>query len=119
MIYPVGQKPILEHPYYELYQLFRQQRWTTLVAIGYSFRDDPINKAIIERMNTAPPPPSKLIVVNTDTEDAVQNLDPPTADINNRIIRINMPFGDNDNLFDKIYAAMGCKDWKEFQRNNL
>ncbi len=28
-----------------------------------------------------------------------------------------MPFEDNDALFDKIYMAMGCKDRKEFQRN--
>jgi hypothetical protein len=117
MIYPVGQKPILEHPYFELYQLFRSQRWTTLVAIGYSFRDDPVNTAIIERMKTAPPPPSKLIVVNMDAEEAVRNLAPPTAEIDNRIIRINMPFEDNDSVFDNIYTAMGCKDWKDFQKN--
>jgi hypothetical protein len=86
------------------------------VAIGYSFRDDPINIAIMERMRSAPPPPSKLIIVNKNAEEAVKNFAPPNAEIDDRIIRINMPFEDNDILFDKIYMAMGCKTWKEFQK---
>ena len=119
MIYPVGQKPILQDPYFAFYEIFREQPWSTLVAIGYSFRDYPVNIAILDRMKKPPPPPNKLIVVNPNVEDVVRNLGPLSSDIDNRIIRINLPFEDNDALFDKIYMAMGCKNWKEFQKYNI
>jgi hypothetical protein len=119
MIYPVGQKPILQHPYFLFYELFREQPWSTLVTIGYSFRDDPINIAIMERLKSPPPPPSKLIVVNPNAEEAIRNLGHLSSDIDDRIIRINQPFEDNDALFAKIYMAMGCKDWKAFQKYDL
>jgi hypothetical protein len=115
MIYPVGQKPILENPYYWVYNLFRSQPWIALTAIGYSFRDYAINIAILERMKTHSK--SKLIIVNKNAEEALMNLAPP-PEIKDRIIRINLPFDNNDILFDKIYTAMGCNNWLEYQKHS-
>lgn len=116
MIYPVGEKPILQHPYFSFYSIFREQPWETLVAIGHSFRDDPLNIAILERLSTRPPPRTKLIIVNPEAENAVRNLGSPSEDIEQRIIRISEPFEDNEKLFKNILTAAGCKNWNEYQR---
>jgi hypothetical protein len=72
MIYPTGEKPILHHPYFDFYNIFKTQKWEQLVAIGYSFRDEPVNIAI--RENLEKKANSKLIVVNPNPEEVLKNL---------------------------------------------
>lgn len=114
MIYPVEEKPILQQPYFTFYTLFRDQPWHTLIAIGYSFRDIPVNIAIMDRLNWRPPPKTKLIVVNPDAENVIRNL-PLTKENKEQIIRINEPFRDDAKLFAKIKMAIDCRDWSDFQ----
>ena len=106
MIYPVGEKPILQYPYFTFYKLFREQPWNTLVVIGYSFRDDPVNLAIIERLKSSFPPKKKIIVVNPDVNKALKNLGNIGDELDKFIIRINAPFDNNDFLFDEIHKAV-------------
>lgn len=116
MIYPVGEKPILEEPFYTFYSVFKEQPWENLVVIGHSFRDKPINIAILERLRIRPPPRTKLIVVNPDAESAVRNLGQFDGSLDQRIIRINDYFRDDGLLFEKIGNAIGSKDWNEYKK---
>ena len=113
MIYPVGEKPILQYPYFPFYSMFRAQLWNVLIAIGHSFRDDPINVAILERLKNSG---AKLIVINPEAETVVQNIGPLTEDIKQRIIRISQPFEDKNALFDKLGIALQCGNMTEFRR---
>jgi hypothetical protein len=116
MIYPVGEKPILQHPYFSFYYLFKEQPWLNLIAIGHSFRDQPINVAITERFrNTAHTRNAKLIVVNPDAENAVENLGPIGREFDDMIFRISDSFEDDKMLFDKIVTALASKDRKEYE----
>ena len=104
MIYPTGEKPTLEDPYYEFYNLFRIQRWQKLVVIGYSFRDDPVNIAILENLQRVPD--SNLIVINPDPDKVVKNLgDLARSKLDNRIIPVEGRFGDR-NTFKKLEIAL-------------
>ena len=116
MIYPVGEKPILQQPYFTFYNLFRDQPWHTLIAIGYSFRDVPVNIAIMDRLTSRPPPKTKLIVVNPHAESVLKNLGPLTEEIAQKIVRINEPFRDDAKLFAKMNVAISCEDWSDFQK---
>jgi len=116
MIYPVGEKPILQDPYFSFYSIFKEQPWQVLIAIGYSFRDEPVNTAILERLNSRPPPKAKLIVVNPQAEDVIANLGPLTPKLNERVIRISESFRDDIPLFEKIKTAIGASDWTDFKR---
>jgi hypothetical protein len=92
MIYPTGEKPILHHPYFDFYSIFKTQRWQQLVAIGYSFRDEPINIAILENLQKTKD--SKLIVVNPSPEGVLKNLG--VADLqtlNEQIVPVEGEFG--------------------------
>jgi hypothetical protein len=71
MIYPTRQKDIFNYQYFPFYQCFRNISWTKLLVIGYSFRDELINKAIIENMIFKE---SQLIIVNPDCGKALKNL---------------------------------------------
>lgn len=106
IIYPVGEKPILQHPYFTFYKLFQEQPWNTLVVIGYSFRDDPVNLAIIERLKSSFPPKKKLIVVNRDVNKALKNLGSIGDELDKFIIKINAPFENNDSLFEDIHEKV-------------
>lgn len=117
MIYPVGEKPILREPYYSFYSIFKEQPWNVLIAIGYSFRDGPVNTAILERLETRPPPRTKLIVVNPDPEEVIRNLGALPSKIDQKIIRIKEPFGDSESLFKKIYIAIGSSDWNDYKKH--
>jgi hypothetical protein len=92
MIYPTGDKPILHYPYFDFYNIFKIQKWEQLVAIGYSFRDEPINIAILENLQREEN--NKLIVVNPNPEEVLKNLgvsDLMKAD--ERIVPVEGEFG--------------------------
>ena len=114
MIYPVGEKPVLREPYYSFYSLFKEQPWNILVVIGHSFRDEPVNIAVLERLEKAPT--SKIIVVDPNAESAVQNLRPPSEETNQRIIRIPQAFENNARLFQRIRIAIKSKSQNDFKR---
>jgi len=66
MIYPTKEKPILRKPYYDFFKAFKEQLWNTLVVIGYSFRDEPVNTALLERLEITKN--SQVFVVNPHGE---------------------------------------------------
>jgi len=105
MIYPTGEKPILQYPYYDFYNIFKTQKWHKLIAIGYSFRDDPVNIAILENLERVEH--SNLIVVNPEPEKAVKNLE-VSAKSNYRIIPVEGEFG-NEEVFKKLEVALKVK----------
>lgn len=116
MIYPVGEKPILSYPYFDFYYLFREQPWQNLIAIGHSFRDEPINVTILERLRTEAALKTKLIVINPHAEEVVKNIGLLEASLDDKIIRINEHFSEDKMLFEKIGAAISSKGWKDYQR---
>lgn len=77
-----------------------------MVVIGYSFRDDPVNLAIIERLKSSFPPKKKLIVVNRDVNKALKNLGSIGDELDKFIIKINAPFENNDSLFEDIHEKV-------------
>lgn len=103
MIYPTGEKPILKHPYYGFYHLFRIQKWNKLIAIGHSFRDGPVNIAIIENLESIPH--SNLVVVNPNPEEAIQNLGSSASKLNDQIIPVKGNFGE-ENVFKLLQIAL-------------
>lgn len=102
MIYPTGEKPILRHPYFEFYNVFRIQKWDVLIVIGYSFRDEPVNVAILENMQKQKD--SLMIVIDPEAEKVIQNLG-NSAKLSNRIIRIPKKFGE-PTMFEKLELAL-------------
>jgi hypothetical protein len=112
MIYPIGEKPILRDPYHVFYEIFRQQIWKKMIAIGYSFRDDPVNTALLEGLEKVED--ATLIVVNPDAERVVKNLGSLAQAFNNHIIRIPKKFGD-ETMFEKLKLALKVDSWKRYQ----
>ncbi len=121
MIYPVGEKPILREPYYSFYSIFKEQPWSVLVAIGYSFRDEPVNLAILERLRAMDKPKPKLIVINPEAEKVVENLGLSDKELRQRIIRINMPFEleNIDDLVENIKMALKVDSWNRYKERAL
>jgi len=117
MIYPIGEKPILQEPYFSFYRIFKEQPWETLVAIGHSFRDEPINVAILERLNKQPHS-TKLIILNPHAEDVAKNLNLP-AELDHRIIRINSSFKDDRITLQKINIALNSKNCSQYKHNAM
>lgn len=111
MIYPIGEKPILRDPYYVLYEIFKQQRWNRMIAIGYSFRDDPVNIAILEDLEKVKH--ATLIVINPDAEKVIKNLGSWGQTFSNRIIRIPKKFGD-ESIFEELERAIKVDSWKHY-----
>jgi len=72
MIYPSKEKPILRNPYFMFYNVFKSELWNRLVVIGYSFRDDPVNTAILDNMMTNPR--SRIIIVDPQADNLVENM---------------------------------------------
>jgi hypothetical protein len=112
MIYPVGEKPILREPYYFFYELFKEQRWRRLIAIGYSFRDAPVNIAIIENLQRVKD--SSLIVVNPKADAVISNLGSWAKTYDNRIIRIPCGFGD-EKLWEDLDLALRVDNWSRYK----
>ena len=113
MIYPVGEKPILKNPYYALYEIFKEQRWKKMIVIGYSFRDDPVNIAILEGLQKTKD--ATLILVNPHAERVIKNLGSWAQTFNNRIIRIPAKLGD-ESMLKKLELAIRVDSWKRYQQ---
>lgn len=112
MIYPTGEKPILSSPYFDLYNIFKTQKWEQLVAIGYSFRDEPVNIAI--RENLEKKADSKLIVVNPNPEEVLKNLGvPDSATVEERIVPVAGEFGKEETA-RKLELALRVGSRKRF-----
>jgi len=103
MIYPVGEKPILRNPYYTFYKIFTEQTWNKMIAIGYSFRDEPVNVAILENLERIHG--ATLIVVNPKPQKVIKNLGELSIEIHNRIIPVKGEFG-KDVVFEKLPLAI-------------
>jgi len=115
MIYPVGEKPILQEPYYSFYSIFKEQPWNVLIVIGYSFRDEPVNIAILEKLKFKSSPRPKLIVVDPNAKSVIKGLGPEVSKLDQRIIRIEEPFTDIPNLFGKLKIALESRSWNEYK----
>jgi hypothetical protein len=89
MIFPTKEKEILSWNYYQFFNCFKSIEWEKLLTIGYSFRDEPINRTIIDRMKLDAD--TKLIVFNPHPEDVLQNLGEELP--KNRVIKIRQYFG--------------------------
>lgn len=113
MIYPVGEKPILRDPYYAFYEIFKEQRWRKMIVIGYSFRDDPVNIAILEGLEKVKD--ATLIVVNPYAERVIKNLGSWAQTFNNRIIRISEKLGD-ESMLKKLELAIEVDSWMRYQQ---
>ncbi len=72
MIYPSKEKPILRNPYYSTYNVFKNIFWNRLIVIGYSFRDDPVNTAIVD--NLILNPKSRIIIIDPNASNIVKNM---------------------------------------------
>lgn len=92
MIYPTKEKEILNYQYYPFFNLFKNITWTKLLVIGYSFRDEPINMAIIEnmKMNTT----ARITVINPNPDNVLKNLNGQIPD--DRIRKIPGYFGSKE-----------------------
>ena len=113
MIYPVGEKPILKDPYYTFYEILKEQRWTKMIVIGYSFRDDPVNLAIVENLEKVKN--ATLIVINPRAERVIENLGPWARTFNNRLIRISKRLDDKD-VFQRLILALKVESWERYQK---
>ena len=112
LIFPIKEKPVFENPYYDFYNLFRMQRWSKLVIIGYSFRDEPINRAILSNLQENKK--RNLILVNPNPDEAIQNFSVPLPkELNNRIIRIKGLFGDPE-VFKQLELTKRTEDTERF-----
>lgn len=112
MIYPIGEKPMLKDPYHVFYDFFRQQRWNQLIAIGYSFRDDPVNIAILENLQRNEG--SVLIAINPHPDEVIRNFGVSPLKFDDRIILIKDDFG-SETSFEKLKLAIQARSWKVYQ----
>lgn len=114
MIYPVGEKPILREPYYTFYKIFKEQPWGLMVAIGHSFRDLPINIAVLENLQNRST--SKLIIVDRSPKKAFKNLGVMDQKLSERIICVEGKFGEPE-TFKKLQLALQSSNPEHYQKN--
>jgi hypothetical protein len=120
MIFPVKEKPILEYPYYEFYDLFRKEQWDELLVIGYSFRDEPVNCAIMDNLRRLPT--SIIIIFDPDAETLASVIYSTYNIAYDRIIPVKGKFGDWP-IGEDLKTALKCssrtiyeKELKERER---
>lgn len=89
MIFPTKEKEILSWNYYQFFNCFKKIEWKKLLVIGYSFRDESINRTIIDRLKLDAE--AKLIVFNPNPDDVLLNLGESLPD--DRVIKIPQYFG--------------------------
>jgi NAD-dependent SIR2 family protein deacetylase len=111
LIFPTTQKSVLGYPYYHFYNLFKMQQWSTLVVVGYSFRDEPVNSAIFENLQRNQD--SKVVVINPNP-NVVDNLTNNTqSEVLNRIIPIEGKLGE-DWASRRLELALSVRSRKRF-----
>lgn len=114
MIYPTGEKSILHSPYFDFYSIFKTQKWNKLIAIGYSFRDEPANVAIMEDLDKVES--STLIVINPSPEKVIQNFGGLALQkIDKRIIPVKGEFGD-EKVFQQLEIALKVENKTRFYK---
>jgi len=118
MIYPTGEKRILQNPYFTFYQIFKVQEWKKLIVIGYSFRDDPVNIAILENLQKTD---SNLIILDPNPEKAISNLADSSnnyrislSKFNERIIRVQGGLEEEETI-DRLEQAVLSKNWQDYK----
>lgn len=114
MIYPVGEKPFLREPYYTFYKIFKEQPWRVMVAVGHSFRDLPVNVAVLENLQDHTT--SKLIIVDRNPKKAFKNLEVKNSKLGERVIRVKGKFGDPI-TFKRLELALQCSSSKDYQKH--
>jgi NAD(P)H-hydrate repair Nnr-like enzyme with NAD(P)H-hydrate dehydratase domain len=95
MIYPIGEKYATRTPYIEILSRFRNTliEEKVVIVIGYSFRDDPINNAFVDRVTRYRKKKFKIIVVDPDVESIKDYL--PDA-LKQVVTPIKAEFGNNN-----------------------
>jgi hypothetical protein len=101
MILPIGEKYVTRSPYIDLLnklrvELFKEE---VVVAIGYSFRDIPINNALEERV-AMDEPHFQMFVVAPDSDQIIKDNIPPT--VQKISTPINASFDDIDQSIEII-----------------
>ena len=87
----------MREPYYGFYRIFKEQPWSRMIAIGYSFRDEPVNIAIAENLERIKD--STLVLLDPEPQKAIQNFD-SASKFGDRIIAVQGRFGDEKILKD-------------------
>ena len=72
MIYPTKEKPVLRKPYYDFFRAFKEQVWNTLIVIGYSFRDEPVNTILSEQLERTKNP--SIFIVDPNANKVAENF---------------------------------------------
>jgi hypothetical protein len=72
MIYPTREKELLSYQFFPFFSIFKRIMWSKLLVIGYSFRDEPINTAIIENMKLNKK--SQIIIISPKPDEVLENL---------------------------------------------
>jgi hypothetical protein len=72
MIYPTKEKDLLNYQFFPFFSIFKNIRWSKLLVIGYSFRDEPINTAIIENLMLTEK--SQIIIIDPKPMEVLDNL---------------------------------------------
>ena len=83
-----------------------------MIAVGYSFRDEPVNIAIAENLDRAEH--STLIVANPHPEDAIRNLDLASS-YEDRIIPVRGEFG-NEKSFRRLEEAVEVESRRRYEK---
>jgi hypothetical protein len=112
LIFPVKEKPILDYPYYEFYDLFRKEQWKKMLVIGYSFRDEPVNCAIVDNLRKVED--SIILIIDPNAETLCTNLSFLYNIAQQRLIPINGEFG-SESVFDNLTIALKCGNRVDFE----
>jgi hypothetical protein len=101
----------LDYPYYEFYDLFRKEQWKKMLVIGYSFRDEPVNCAIVDNLRKVED--SIILIIDPNAETLCTNLSFLYNIAQQRLIPINGEFG-SESVFDNLTIALKCGNRVDF-----
>jgi hypothetical protein len=103
MILPIGEKYVTRTPYLQLLNKLNRDLTCEeiIVIIGYSFRDDPVNNALIERIHRKER--IKIVVVLPNATEIIRNNLPQR--FQEVSVPLNISFGDSTSV-GQIYDAV-------------
>jgi len=106
MIFPVHEKYVTRRPWFDLYALFRERLSAeeVCIVIGYSFRDEAVNNAFIDRINEE----RAFKIVYIGGEMAQENID-KVPEIAARTKTIPLEFGVHDEIVNQLTEAL--RNW--------